>query len=185
MLRPFIADTLSKIGAVNQILMDRIIRQREVELQTAYARLDTLLQEQNWKAAYQAAGELLQKTALLAKDGLQPVTPPNYPPATRYVDTDIQQTLADLTAAQRPAVMDTESLKLDLLAKKDILERVIPEKAESFLAFYHQAVESIQNEQWDKALELLKQVKAPAVLKKDADLKISLIEKIKRAGRQT
>ncbi|MCB9799531.1 MAG: zinc ribbon domain-containing protein [Candidatus Omnitrophica bacterium] len=184
MLRPFILDTLSKIGAVNQILTEREIRHKEAKIKETYAAMNALIKARDWKAAYQSIEDQMKMISELSLEASRPISPPAYPQQIRFVDAGIQQTLGDLMAPQRPALMDVESLKQDLTAKRYVLEALIPEKAEVLLSFYHQAVDAIQKEQWDQAMDLLSRVRAPAVLKGDAELKIRLIQKIKMAGSQ-
>jgi len=118
MLRPFITDTLSKIGAINHILAERVIRSKEQEISLAYEQLLNLSQKKSWKEASAVVLTLNQKIDALEQPSSLMQQTPAYPPVLHEIDPGIQATLMDLHSVPSAAIADFGPLRYFHLAFK-------------------------------------------------------------------
>lgn len=182
MLKPFINDTLAKIGALNQSLVTKEKREKEGAFSAAYQNLSGLLTQQKWADAAQAIdqmGPLLDQLNAAAK---QPAVPPSYPAGIATVDQDIQRALADLLAPNPVSVADFLSVKQDLAEKRDVLTGLTGDQVQVGAEAYRNALAMIREERWGEALSMLNRVQAPSVLRDDAQAKAAILQKVVGQG---
>ena len=118
MLKPFINDTLSKIGALNQSLVEQGQRAKESEVAVSYAALMNSLQAGNWDEALRSVDQVAPVVAQAQDAARQQVNPPAYPAAINLVDQDIQRAMADLTATAPATAADLLRVREDLAQKR-------------------------------------------------------------------
>lgn len=180
MLRPFINDTLSKIGAINTILVERQIRDQEKDISESYEAIFPLIEDQDWSDAYQAVLTLEMSVNSLQNPDNQKVSPPPYPPTVSQVDDDIRYVLMQILTPPAPAVADAEALRQDLVGKKQVLEAYLLENVQKSQKYYDEAYEKIQAKDWAAAEGLLVQVQVPSELREDARKKLEILQQIKK-----
>jgi len=180
MLRSFINDTLSKIGALNGMLVEGPVRDRETKLNGAYGQFQKLISEQNWNAAFEAAQGLLSMADDFDKTTVQTPQVPAYPPSAQ-IDRDIGKSLYDLLETSRPSVADVGALERDVWMKKQVIETLLPARFSESIKYYGEGLSAMDQAQWQMAMDILAKVKEPAVLQRDSAEKIKILEKIARA----
>ena len=104
MLRPFINDTLSKIGAINSVLVERKIREKEQAARRSYEELFGLTRQKFWPEAAATVLTLDRALDQLENPGPLAGAPPPYPAAVSEVDAGIRATLQAISAPPSPAV---------------------------------------------------------------------------------
>lgn len=182
MLRPFIQDTLSKIAALNTMLSERAVRDKETLISADYEQLAKSLSAQNWTDAYAAVGRLEAGLGEIEKlDPNRSALPP-YPAAVQQVDEGIRATLMELLSIPPPAVADLAGLRADVLMKKGIVESFLPERIAQLQAGYEDVVGKIQLGQWQGAAEILRRENFPPVMLKDIQEKTALLKKAAKPG---
>jgi hypothetical protein len=182
MLKPFINDTLAKISSLNQALIIKEKRQQEEALTMAYQNLMELIAQKKWEEATQAIDAMKPAIDQLEIASKEKTAPPPYSPAIAMVDQDIQRALADLLAPTPVSTANLLGLRQDLAEKKDILIMLNGKQLEAVQVTYQNALAMIRQEQWRDALTTLKALHGPEVLKKDAQTKIIILEKILGEG---
>ncbi len=180
MLKPFINDTLSKIGAMNGMLAEGPVRDLEIRLNAAYEQFFGLLEAQKWDAAYDAAQSLLALTGEFDKISTQKPQVPAYPPAVQ-IDRDIGKALYDLLEASQLAVADVSSLARDVRMKKQIIETLLPGRFEESLNHYRAGFAAMDQAQWQAAIDSLQKIQEPALLERDSMEKIKILQKLVQA----
>lgn len=177
MLRPFINDTLSKIGAINGMLVEGPVRELETRLNDAYGKFFDLLEQKKWDAAYEAAEGLLNMTREFDKIAVQTPKVPPYPPQAK-IDRDIGKALFDLLEASRPAVADVSALERDVRMKKQVVETLLPARFEESLEAYRSGFTAMDRGDWEAAADFFNKVEAPAILKRDSEEKVRILQKL-------
>ncbi len=179
MLRPFTNDTLAKIGAINQSLMERDRRKREEVLSQDYQNLLGAIRQRDWAKA-DAVIEQMQTAIEKIKES-EPPAPPSYPQGFGNIDQDIQVALMNILSPNPVSSADLEPLKRDLLVKQSVIRAFEKESLENTAQAYNDALQMIQEAKWDGALAQLGRLNGPKVLRDDVSAKIAIIQKIKRA----
>lgn len=182
MLRPFITDTLSKIGLINSALVEKKVRDREADLVASYDQLMPLLHNKSWAASLEAITAMEQKLQAFANPEKLAGGPSEYPAGIRLVDQDIQATLFDLLTVPPPAVSDLEPLSRDLFAKKRVVQGFLPASLEARQTSYNEGLEAMDRGDWAGAEKKFKEVDLPAELAGDAQKKIEILKKM-QSGR--
>ncbi len=182
MLKPFINDTLSKIGAMNAMLAEGPVRDLEIRVSQAYDHFIQLLQARSWDAAYDAAEGLLAMNADFDQQAGQAPKVVPYPPSFSGIDRDIGKALLDLLESPRPSAADIGALQRDVRMKKNIIETLLPEKFSKELDHYRVGLEAISQADWQKAVQAFESVKAPALLARDSEEKLRIIQRILKAA---
>lgn len=178
MLRPFINDTLAKVRAMNQSLVDKGSRAREEALSVEYQKLSGLIAQKQWTEALAALASLAPQVAQLQKSAPGGEMPPPYPPSFGNVDADIQRALMDLMATNPSSLADLQPLQQDLTEKRKVLETFTEEYAKKAAADYRHALTLIHDQNWGEAIRALESVTGPRDVREDAARKISLLKKI-------
>jgi len=182
MLRPFIGDTLSKIGALNGMLSEGSFRDSEAGLGGAYDQLNSALEKKDWKMAYGAASGIETLAAQLEEKAKSAPKIPGYQPAAGRVDAGIGSALADLLeTAASPAIADLQPLLADVASKKRIAETFLPELFHEEFDAYAKARTLTDDGRWQEAKDLLAGIHRPAVLARDAEEKMAVLDKIIKA----
>ena len=162
MLRPFITDTLSKIGVINSTLVEKKIRDRESDLAASYDKLTPLLNSKAWTEALDAVTALEHKLEAFANPEKLAGGPSESPAAVKLVDQDIQATLFDLLTVPPPAVSDLDPLSRDLYMKKKVIQGFLPAALEPRQTSYNEGLEAIDRGDWTGAEKKFKEVYLPA-----------------------
>lgn len=181
MIRPYINDTLSKIGTINSSVVERHIREREQVLSQSYGEFFDLLQKKSWVEAWALVPALEQKIDELENPLGVKLNPPPYPPAIKQIDQDIQMTLQGIAETPPPALADLSPLREDIQAKKRVLQSFLPELLSEVLSAYDKALEKIRLKEWREAERLLGGIEFPLELVHDAKEKIKVLNQL-RAG---
>jgi len=179
MLRAFINDTLSKIGALNGMLVEGPVRDRETQLNNLHAQFQKQVSERQWETAFDSAQQLLKMAEDFDKTTVQAPQVPPYPAAAQ-IDRDIGKSLYDLLEASRPAVADVGALERDVRMKKQVIETLLPGRFAENIGYYREGLAAMDRTEWQAALDLLSKVREPAVLQRDSAEKIKILEKIAR-----
>ena len=96
MLRPFINDTLSKVSAMNQSVLDRGKKSREQALSMEYQKLAGLIAQRKWPEALTVIAQMILEVDELRKNAVPQEAPPPYPASFGTIDLDLQRPLMDL-----------------------------------------------------------------------------------------
>ncbi len=180
MLRLFINDTLSKIGAINGTLTEQKVRDLEQSLIENYTEFRQLVDEKSWPEAAASALKLEQMIKQLETPDQLPTEVPSYPPAVNQVDEGIRTTLVNLLHSNPPAVTDLASLAQDVAAKKNVIESFLPENLAKVKNRYDQALEFIRLQNWQEAEKLLRQIEYPPSLVRDSQEKVKVLKKLQK-----
>jgi len=181
LLRPYINDVLSKIGAMNTALTGRGLGAQEEKIRSAYQGLQELLEKQSWE---EANAKILEITKLLEgiEKGPRTVEPPPLPKETGLVDADIQEVLLAQAAPLQPGLPDAHSLRQDLIEKEKVIQSRLPEALEGIRKQYEEALALIKSGNGPEAKELLKKIEYPETLAQDARAKIKILDKLTSAS---
>lgn len=180
MIRPFINDTLSKIGAINNSLVEKNIREKERKLSESYADLTKLIDARGWQEASAQILELERLIQELENPALAAGVAPAYPEAISQVDEGIRATLTGLLTPALPAIADLLPLKQDLQAKRRVVESFQPGILEASQSRYQEALDRIREGDYNGAIKKLKEIETPLALAKDAQEKIKILSKLEK-----
>lgn len=178
MLRPFINDTLSKVSAMNQSVVDRGKRAKEETLSGEYQKLNALIAQKKWAEALAAIGRLVDDVNLFRKNTKAQEVPPPYPPAFGTIDLDLQRPLMDLMAPSPSSTADLQPLQQDLVEKREVLETFTEAYVKNAEAAYRSALDLIHEEKWQEAIEMLGTIQGPPALQQDAAEKAAILGKM-------
>lgn len=178
MMRPFINDTLSKIGAINSASVEKEVRAREQAVAEEYEKLFTLLETKAWEEALVSLGEFNRKLAALSNPASVSGGPEPYSAGIGQVDRDIQYTLRELLTVRPPASSDLEPLRMDAARKKRVIEGLIPENMKAMQQKYDEAMDALARGDWAVSEKKFKEVELPADLYLDAQDKIQILKKL-------
>lgn len=181
-IRPFINDTLSKIGAINTTLVEQTVRQKESAISAKYQELFPLLAQESWDEALGVIAEAEKMITELDSRSPLAAAAPYYPATVQQVDPDIQATLFDLLASPEPAVMDVNPLVRDLSDKKILIESLQPDGIKRAEETYRRALELIRQQKWEEAEQLLRQIAYPPEFLSDCQEKVQILKKLKQQG---
>lgn len=177
MLRPFIADTLSKIGALNNALLEKQIRDQEKRVSDAYQSLFAILESSSWSDAVSKINEIRSLIAPIENQQSVNQMAPPYPPILDKVDDGIRATLIDLLNAPSPATADFGPLKSDLDAKEKVVQSFLAMTLEEQQMIYDRALDLIRQQSFKEAAEELQKIQFPIELRQDAEEKIKILKK--------
>lgn len=177
MLRPYINDTLAKIGAMNTSLMGSDLAGFESKIKSDYDHLTSLLKEESWDEANAKILELKIKLQEAGKQ-VQPSTPPALPPDISKVDTDIREVLLLQVAPAHVSAPDWDTLQQDLAAKERLIQSRLPGAVDEALSNYQAAQLFIKNKSWEQAREELRKIDVPEEWAQDAREKIAVLDQL-------
>ncbi|MBI3317310.1 MAG: zinc ribbon domain-containing protein [Candidatus Omnitrophica bacterium] len=180
MLRPFINDTLSKIGAINSSLVEKNIREKEKKLSESYAQMAKLIDAKSWQEASAQILEIEKLIQELENPRLAAGQAPAYPSEFAKVDDGIKATLAEMLSPAPPAVADLAPMKQDIQTKRKVVESFQPEVLEASAALYEEALDLIREGNPEGAIKKLKQIESPLALAEDAKEKVEILKKYER-----
>gem|GEM_PF-674780 len=179
MLRPFINDTLSKIGALNTMLVETQLRSREEEISSDYQAFKDMIKRKSWASAWQAADRLQKKISGFEQSVTPDSSAPPYPDSVRQIDRDIGATLMDILTPPTPPIGNLVPISEDLRTKKAVLETLLPEKRQQQAGYYDEGLKLIEAGDFAGAEAALGKVRFPKALAEDAAGKIELLRKMK------
>lgn len=178
MMRPFINDTLSKIGVINSTLIEQRVRAKEIEVAKLYEEIFGAIDKKDWEAGLLIIDNLSRYfDELETPERLSGEVPP-YPAAFSKIDPDIQATLTGIQQSAVPAVSDLDPVRRDVELKRLVLESFIPEKLEAALSFHTEALADIAAQKWQDAEKKLRQIQFPIALVKDAQEKVKILKRL-------
>ena len=178
MLRPFINDTLSKVSAMNQSLLDRGKKAKEQALSLEYQKLTGLIAQKKWQEALGVILPMITEVDGLRKNAVPQEAPPSYPPAFGTIDLDLQRPLMDLMSPSPSSTADLQPLQQDLVEKKEVIETFTEAYLKSATAAYQSALGLIHDKKWQEAAQALGSIQGPQALQQDAVAKIAILGKI-------
>jgi hypothetical protein len=178
MLRPFINDTLSKVSAMNQSLLDRGKKSKEQVLSVEYQRLTGLIAQKKWEEVLTTIGQMIPEVDQLRKNAIPQEVPPPYPASFGTIDLDLQRPLMNLMSPSPSSTADLQPLQQDLVEKKEVIETFTEAYLKNNAAIYRAALELIRDEKWQEAIQTLGSIQGPQVLQQDAAGKIAILGKI-------
>jgi hypothetical protein len=178
MLRAFINDTLSKIGAINNTIAEQKIREKEMALSEHYDELSRLIEQKSWPEASAVVITLNQIFDQLEQPEQVSGVGAPYPQAIQRVDQDIQATLLEIQNAPSPAVSDFVPMKRDVAQKRLVIESFLPDKLKVIQEYHDQALRHIRDRSWNEAEKSLRQIIYPIFLWKDAQEKMKILKKL-------
>ncbi|MFA5160105.1 MAG: zinc ribbon domain-containing protein [Candidatus Omnitrophota bacterium] len=181
MLRAFINDTLSKVSAMNQSLLDRGRKFREQTLSVEYQKLTGLIVQKKWQEALTVTGQMISGVEQLRKNAVPQEVPPPYPASFGTIDLDLQRPLMDLMSPSPSSTADLQPLQQDLVEKKEVIETFTETYLKNVTAIYQSALELIHDKKWQEAAQTLGSLQGPQALQQDAAEKIAILGKM--AGR--
>ncbi len=177
MLRPFINDTLSKVSATNQSVLDIEKKSKEQALSLKYQKLIGLITQKKWQEALTVIGQMISEVDQLRKN-VAPQKAPSYPASFGAIDADLQRPLMDLMSPSPSSTADLQPLQQDLVEKKEVIETFTEAYLASATAVYQAALGLIREKKWQEAVQALGAIQGPQVLQQDAAGKIAILEKI-------
>ncbi len=177
MLRPFINDTLSKVSAMNQSLVDRGKRVKEEAVSASYLKLGVLIANKKWQEALVAIDQITPQVDSLRKNAKTQEVPAQYPAAFGTIDGDLQRPLMDLMAPSPSSIADLQPLQQDLVEKKEVLDTFTEAYLKNALSVYQGALGLIREEKWQEAAQALGSIQGPPALQQDAAEKIGMLGK--------
>lgn len=183
MLRPFIADTLSKIGAINSSSVEKAVREKEEEISAAYAKLSGLIAKKSWQESLdqmEVVKKQLEAFAQPEKSAMSQAPP--YPPTLGQVDADIQATLFELLKVPPPPVADLEPIRRDIFLKEKLIRTFLPEPLQAVQAKHDEALDAVRQARWTEAETKLRGIDAPPSYLRDAQEKIRILKKLEDSG---
>ncbi len=181
MLRPFINDTLSKVGAMNQTLANKEKRSREKALSAEYQKLSGLIGQKRWQEALAMIGQMSSEVNELRKNGKPQEVPP-YPASFGTIDADLQRPLMDLMTPVPLSTADLQPLQQDLVEKKEVIETFTETYWKNAMILYQSAMAFIKEQKWQAAAQALGSIQGPQGLQQDAAQKIAILSKITPLG---
>jgi hypothetical protein len=178
MLRPFINDTLSKVSAMNQSLLDRGKKSKEQALGVEYQKLTELIAQKKWQEALTLIGQMIPEVDQLRKNTTPQEAPPPYPASFGTIDLDLQRPLMDLMSPSPPSTADLQPLQQDLVEKEEVIETFTEAYLKNAMAAYQSALGLIRDKKWQEAAQALESIQGPQALQQDAAAKIAILEKM-------
>lgn len=178
MLKPFINDTLAKIGMLNQNLVVKERRMQEEAISREYQGLSDLIAAKKWAEAIKAIDQLKPMLDQLDAAAKQKTVPPPYPAAIAMVDQDIQRPLADLLMTNPVPTASLLNLRQNLAEKQDVLSGLTDEQIDLSMQTYRNALVMLREEKWQEAFHVFNSIHSPAILKEDARAKAAILQKI-------
>ncbi|MCH7812737.1 MAG: hypothetical protein IID40_01830 [Planctomycetes bacterium] len=178
MIRPFINDTLSKIGAINTSLVERLTRKKEEAISIDYARLQDLIRKNSWREAVRLMQGL--ESAILVLESPQGTTgkAPPYSEVLIRLDAGIRGTLLNLREPPLPAVADLTAMLKDVRNKMILAGSFISETLEKMTVEYESMAAAIEAGRWPEAEGLMANANLPRVYVDDLRAKIEVARKI-------
>ncbi len=178
MLKPFITDTLSKIGALNQMVADQNRRQQGKEIEAEYGSLFALIQEGRWEEAILKLDQLqLVATQMQSLTQERPAMPP-YPSVVGMIDQDIQRSLAALSTPGVSSTTDLLHVREDLAQKKDVLVDLSDEAYNKAIAIYQEGMTFVREGKYKDAFRVLSTIRGPETLRNQAQTKLAILAKV-------
>lgn len=179
LLRPFTEDVLSKIGAVNTMLVDRGFRGEEQVIQQTYHELLSDIQSRNWQQAIDKADAIVQRINAFQNQNMTKAAAPPYPREITGIDSGIAVTLMDLLKPSQASIADLTLVEQDVLLKKEIMQELRPSVIDAQVKLYNEAMEFIAQGEWNNAAAKLEQISSPKTLKEDAQKKLNILRQNK------
>ena len=184
MLRPFINDTLAKIGSMNASLTGSGLYALEEKAKTSYDALADLLAKQSWEEANAKLLEL--KNQIAETEKLPPAAnPPPLPKETALVDQDIREVLLAQVAPAQTSAPDWAALRAELAAKENVIQSHLPASLEAVSKQYESVLQLIKNKSWAEAKEELQRIEYPGELAQDAREKIKVLDQLMQVSADT
>ena len=178
MLKPFLNDTLSKIGAINNSLLEKKIREKETQVTQKYQELLGQLKNHSWKEAASNIALLHQILDELENPELVAGKAPPYPAAISQIDQGIRQPLMEMLDIPAPPVAAFDSLRKDLADKNEVTSGLLPQRVDEVRQTYDEALGALQKQDWKKAEAELRKIHFPEPLVKDAQEKLAVLKKL-------
>ena len=178
MLRPFINDTLAKISAMNQSLVDRGKRVKEEAISASYQKLGASIGQKRWGEALVVIDQMAPEVDALRKNSKAAEPPAQYPATFGTIDLDLQRPLMDMMAPNPSSTADLQPLQQDLVEKKEVLQTFTEAYVKNAVAIYQAALGLIREEKWQEAAQSLGSIQGPPAPVQDAAEKMAILGKM-------
>ena len=178
MLQSFTNDTLSKIGALNLILVQQQYREREKQMSEAYVQWTDRIKNADWETAWNRIPALLKNAEALEGEPSDRAAAAAYPPVIRQIDPDIAAALMDILGTASPSLADFSEMQRDVLAKQAVLQALRPEGLKEQKNFYENGMAAVRGKDWKRAAEEFGKVRFPKDYAADAARKAGIVKKI-------
>lgn len=178
MLRSYINDTLSKIGAVNTSISEKKIREQEMEISRKYQELFAKIEKSDWEGVTDEIRILDQLLDQLEKPVGSPEPLPSYPPGIAQVDEGIRATLLGLQEVPRAPLSSFNALRVDLKRKLSVAQSFQAERVRESQALYESALEAVARGEISQAEQKFHDIDYPLALYQDAQEKIRILRKL-------
>ena len=184
MFRPFINDTLAKIGSMNASLVGNELFALEGKIKSFYDNLIDLLQKGSWE---EANAKILELKGELAQTEKLPkaVNPPALPKELSLVDQDIREVLLAQVAPAETSAPDWDALRGDLASKERVIQSHLLTSLDEAKKQYESALLLIKSRSWEEAKEELKKIEYPEEYVQDAQEKLKVLDQLTRVSADT
>lgn len=177
MLRHFINDTLSKVSAMNQSVLDKGKKSKEQTLSAEYQKLHEQIAQKKWQEALEVIARLISEVGQMRKPAGPQEAPP-YPASFGTLDADLQRPLLDLMSPSPSSTADLQPLQQDLVEKKEVIETFTETYLKRAAEIYQSALGMIRDQKWQEAVQALGSLQGPPALQQDASEKIAILGKM-------
>ncbi|MSR78103.1 MAG: hypothetical protein EXS63_07780 [Candidatus Omnitrophica bacterium] len=184
MLKPFISDTLSKIGAINHSLVEERVRTKEQEVSVKYQELFPVIAKKDWKEVASRIQGMNHTLDELENPKLVAGETPPYTQTINQVDQDIRTTLFGLLEVIPPPTASLSALRVDIQNKLRVAESFLTIRLDEVQKKYSDAMDAISRKDWTSAKASLKEVDLPLSLEQDAQEKIRVLKKLEASEPQ-
>ncbi len=182
MLRSYINDTLSKIGAVNSSISEKKIRDQEMVVSQKYQELFPILEKSDWISAADSIRVLDQLLDQLENPSVVGEAPPPYPAAVAQIDEGIRATLQGIQEVPRAPVSSFNALRVDLHQKLSLAQSFQADRMAEIQTQYDQALDAISRSDFAQAEKLLHEIDYPLAVYQDAQEKIRILRKLQASA---
>ncbi len=178
-LRPFINDTLSKIGALNTMLVDKNLRSIEAQIQSEYQSLLQLIEAKSWDESMKKIKMIQAMMNDLQSKKLNEMRAPDYPQPLIGLDPSIGASLADILQPSQTLLSDLNPLNQDLVKKYSKIESLSEPFLKKQLEKYNRAASAFDEKAWFDGQNLLNEMKDPSFLAEKAKEKLKKMQELK------
>ena len=176
MMKDYIDDVLMKVRSLNALVLAHELNESMHKLQTDYESLFDLIESKDWDRAFQYAGTLEEEAGSVDQKSRQLQT--QYPEIVSEIDPDIRRGLDRQDEFLTPISTGLKSLLADLKIKKTVFKQNTAQAVQAAKVQYDAAMQAIQSEKFQEALEAFGTVQFPHELAQDARQKESILQKI-------
>lgn len=179
MLRSFINDTLSKIGAINHVLVEKETRDKETKVSGGYQALFDGIQKKDWQTVVSEITALSSLLDELENPKKQTSQAPAYPVSLMaLVDDGIRATLIEQLQVPPPPMASLNTIRADIEQKVNVAESFLPVRLQEMQGKYDEGLAAVDRKDWFQAEQKFREVRFPLALFQDAQEKAGILKKL-------